>query len=138
MSSVKNAVVQRFKEICTERNIKPNELANLSGVTPSTVYSLFSEDRNNVSITTIKILCDGLEITLGQFFSTDIFNDLEQEIKVACEPETLTLFNSESHFMIALKSNLISYCMISNIVCQLERIYHKIVCKSPFGNYTSI
>lgn len=68
MSNVKNAVVQRFKEICNERNIKPNELANLSGVTPSTVYSLFSEDRKNVSITTIKILCDGLDITLGQFF----------------------------------------------------------------------
>lgn len=81
MSNVKNAVVQRFKEICDERNIKPNELANLSGVTPSTVYSLFSADRNNVSITTIKILCDGLGITLGQFFSTDEFDNLEQEIR---------------------------------------------------------
>ena len=81
MSNVKNAVVQRFKEICNERNIKPNELANLSGVTPSTVYSLFSEYRNNVSITTIKILCDGLGITLGQFLGADIFDDLEQEIK---------------------------------------------------------
>lgn len=81
MSNVKSAVVQRFKEICSERNIKPNELANLSGVTPSTVYSLFSEDRKNVSITTIKILCDGLEITLGQFFGTDLFDDLEQEIE---------------------------------------------------------
>ncbi|MDE7288245.1 MAG: helix-turn-helix transcriptional regulator [Oscillospiraceae bacterium] len=81
MSNVKNAVVQRFKEICKERNIKPNELANLSGVTPSTVYSLFSEDRKNVSITTIKILCDGLDITLGQFFCADLFDDLEQEIE---------------------------------------------------------
>lgn len=74
MSNVKNAVVQRFKEICNEQNIKPNELANLSGVTPSTVYSLFSEERKNVSITTIKILCDGLEITLGQFFSLIIWS----------------------------------------------------------------
>lgn len=81
MSNVKNAVVQRFKEICNERGIKPNELANLSGVTPSTVYSLFSEDRKNVSITTIKILCDGLDITLGHFFEADIFDDLEQEIE---------------------------------------------------------
>ncbi len=81
MSNVKSAVVQRFKEICKERNIKPNELANLSGVTPSTVYSLFSEDRKNVSITTIKILCDGLDITLGQFFSAGLFDDLEQEIE---------------------------------------------------------
>ena len=81
MSNVKSAVVQRFKEICSERNIKPNELANLSGVTPSTVYSLFSEERKNVSITTIKILCDGLDITLGQFFGADLFDDLEQEIE---------------------------------------------------------
>lgn len=81
MSGVKNAVVQRFKAICTKRNIKPNELANLSGVTPSTVYSLFSNTRNNVSITTIKILCDGLEISLGDFFSSDEFDSLEQEIK---------------------------------------------------------
>lgn len=81
MSNVKNAVVRRFKSICEERNITPNELANLSGVTPSTVYSLFSNTRNNVSITTIKILCDGLEINLGDFFSSPEFDSLEQEIK---------------------------------------------------------
>lgn len=81
MSTVKNAVVARFKAICTERNIKPNELANISGVTPSTVYSLFDERRRQVSITTIKILCDGLGITLGEFFSADVFNNLEQEIE---------------------------------------------------------
>ena len=56
MSKVKNAVVARFKAICADRNIKPNELANISGVTPSTVYSLFDERRGQVSITTIKIL----------------------------------------------------------------------------------
>ncbi len=81
MSVVKNAVVQRFKNICKERNIAPNELANISGLTPSTVYSLFSEERKNVSITTIKILCDGLEMTLSEFFSSTEFDNLEQEIK---------------------------------------------------------
>lgn len=81
MSNVKNAVVQRFLVLCNERNIKPNELANISGVTPSTVYSLLSNARNNVSITTIKILCDGLGITLGQFFSSKEFDNLEQELK---------------------------------------------------------
>ena len=81
MSSVKNAVVQRFKSICQDRGIATNELANISGVTPSTVYSLFSEERRNVSITTIKILCDGLEISLGEFFSSPEFDSLEQEIK---------------------------------------------------------
>lgn len=81
MSAVKNAVVQRFKNLCYERGIATNELANISGVTPSTVYSLFDEKRRNVSITTIKILCDGLEITLGEFFSSKEFDELEQEIK---------------------------------------------------------
>ena len=81
MSAVKNAVVQRLKNICAERGIAANELANISGVTPSTVYSLFDERRQNVSITTIKILCDGLEISLGEFFSSPEFDDLEQEIE---------------------------------------------------------
>lgn len=81
MSAVKNAVVQRFKNICKERGIAANELANISGVTPSTVYSLFDEKRKNVSITTIKILCDGLEISMGEFFSSSEFDNLEQEIE---------------------------------------------------------
>ena len=81
MSAVKDAVVMRFRNICKERGIATNELANISGVTPSTVYSLFDEKRRNVSITTIKILCDGLNIALGEFFSDEIFDSLEQEIK---------------------------------------------------------
>ncbi len=81
MFKVKDAVVQRFKAICSERGIKPNELANISGVTTSTVYSLFDKSRRSVSITTVKILCDGLEISLGEFFSDEVFDTLEQEIK---------------------------------------------------------
>ena len=81
MSAVKNAVVKRFKNLCNERGIAANELANISGVTPSTVYSLFDDSRKNVSITTIKILCDGLHISLGEFFSSSEFDELEQEIE---------------------------------------------------------
>lgn len=79
--SVKDAVADRFKELCEIRNIKVNELANLSGVTPSTVYSMLDSRRRDVSILTIKKLCDGLDITLGEFFSTPAFDGLEQEIK---------------------------------------------------------
>ena len=79
--SVKDVVTKRFKTICDERNIKVNELANLSGVTPSTAYSMMSESRRDVSIVTIKKFCDGLDITLGEFFSSDEFNSLEQEIR---------------------------------------------------------
>ena len=78
--SVKDAVALRFKELCEERNIKINELANISGVTPSTAYSMMDENRRDISITTIKKFCDGLEITLGEFFSTPDFDMLEQEI----------------------------------------------------------
>ena len=78
--SVKDVVVKRFKELCDEKNIKTNELANLSGVTPSTAYSMMSENRRDISITTIKKFCDGLDITLGEFFSTEEFDNLEQEI----------------------------------------------------------
>ena len=79
--NVKEAAVFRFREIMEQRSIRPNELANLSGVTPSTVYSMLDEKRKELSINTIKKLCDGLEITLGEFFSADVFDNLEQEIK---------------------------------------------------------
>ena len=79
--AVKDAVVRRFQEICDQRGIKPNELANLSGVTPSTVYSMMDNNRRDLSIITIKKLCDGLDMTLGEFFSTPEFDTLEQEIK---------------------------------------------------------
>ena len=79
--AVKDAVTQRFLQICAERNIRINELATRSGVTPSTVYSMMDPGRRDVSIVTIKKLCDGLDISLGEFFDTPEFHDLEQEIK---------------------------------------------------------
>ena len=79
--SVKDAVVRRFEQLCKERRIKINELANISGVTPSTVYSMMDERRRDISITTIKKLCDGLDISLEEFFSGEDFGLLEQEIK---------------------------------------------------------
>ena len=78
---VKDVIVKRFKELCEERNIKINELATISGVTPSTAYSMMDNTRRDISIRTIKKFCDGLEITLGEFFSTDDFDNLEQVIK---------------------------------------------------------
>lgn len=53
----------------------------MAGLTPSTVYSMLDEKRRELSINTIKKLCDGLEISLSEFFTADLFNDLEQEIK---------------------------------------------------------
>lgn len=79
--TVKDMVAARFEELCRERHITLNELAVRSGVTPSTVYSMVSPTRRKVAIDTIKKLCDGLDITLGEFFSTPEFDALEQEIQ---------------------------------------------------------
>ena len=79
--TVKDAVVCRFRQICKQKGVKTNELANRSGVTPSTVYSMMDSSRRDISIVTIKKLCDGLDMTLGEFFSTPEFDALEQEIK---------------------------------------------------------
>ncbi len=79
--TVREAVVVRFMEILKERNMRPNELANLSGITPSTVHSMLDSRRKELSINVIKKLCDGLDMKLGEFFSAPIFDELEQEIR---------------------------------------------------------
>lgn len=79
--TVKEAVVARFLELLRERNMRPNELATLAGVTPSSVYSMLDARRRELSINLIKKLCDGLEISLGTFFSAHVFDELEQEIR---------------------------------------------------------
>lgn len=79
--SVKDAVAKRFLSLCHERKIKINELAYISGVTPSTAYSMMDARRRDVSIVTIKKFCDGLEISLSEFFSSPEFDELEQEIQ---------------------------------------------------------
>lgn len=78
---IKDVIVYRFLELCKQKNMKINELANISGVTPSTAYSMMDKSRRDISIRTIKKFCDGLDITLGEFFSTSDFDNLEQEIK---------------------------------------------------------
>lgn len=79
--SVKDAVSTRFRELCEQRNMKVNELAYRSGVTPSTAYSMMDPKRRDVSIVTIKKFCDGLDISLREFFSSPVFDGLEQEIQ---------------------------------------------------------
>lgn len=79
--SVKDAVAQRIKGLCEQRGITPNSLANISGVTPSTVYSLLDPSRREIFVSTVKKLCYGLDMTLGEFFAAPMFDELEQEIK---------------------------------------------------------
>lgn len=79
--NAKEAVAKRIIELCEERDIAINALANISGVSPSTIYSMLNEKSKNPGIVSLKKLCDGLDISLRQFFDSDIFDDLEQEIK---------------------------------------------------------
>ena len=78
--TAKEAVAARILQLCSDHAIAVNALANLAGVSPSTVYSMLDPRRRQVSVTLVKKLCDGLEITLGEFFSATIFDELEQEI----------------------------------------------------------
>jgi len=77
----KEAVALRILELCKEKKIAVNTLANLSGVSPSTVYSMLNEKSQNPGVVSIKKLCDGLEISLREFFNSPLFDDLEQEIQ---------------------------------------------------------
>lgn len=79
--NAKQAVAERIIDLCKERNIAVNTLANISGVAPSTVYSMLNEKSQNPGVVSIKKICDGLEISLREFFDSDLFDDLEQEIK---------------------------------------------------------
>ena len=79
--NAKEAVAKRILELCDEKNIAINGLANISGVSPSTIYSMLNEKSQNPGVVSIKKICDGLDISLRQFFDSDIFDDLEQEIQ---------------------------------------------------------
>ena len=79
--NTKNAVASRIVELCNQKNIAINALANMSGISPSTLYSVLNEKSQNPGVVTIKKICDGLDISLREFFDADIFDDIEQEIK---------------------------------------------------------
>ncbi len=79
--TIKEAVDRRFLALCAERKMALNELAVRAGVTPSTVHGTLKTGRKDMYLTTLKILCDGLGMTIPEFFSDPIFQDLEQEIK---------------------------------------------------------
>ena len=79
--NTKEAVAKRILELCEERQMAVNALAIVSGVSPSTIYSMLNEKSQNPGVVSLKKLCDGLEISIREFFDSDLFDDLEQEIK---------------------------------------------------------
>ena len=81
MKTLKEAIAFRITQLCEERDISTYSLAIVCGVDKSTIYSILGEKSKSPQVASIKKICDGLEITLGQFFSTPEFDALEQEIQ---------------------------------------------------------
>ena len=79
--NVGEAVKERILQLCKEENLSVNKLSSMSGVTQSTVNNSVSGRNPSTTISTIKKLCDGLGITIEEFFHSELFRDLEQEIK---------------------------------------------------------
>ena len=78
---IHEAAKQIIIELCNERSLTISRLATISGVPHTTIKSILYNQSKNTGISTIKKICDGLEITVAEFFNTELFNNLEQEIK---------------------------------------------------------
>ena len=76
-----NAVKNRIVHLCKEKHITINRLATESGVSPSSIKNILYGKSKNPGIVTLKMLCDGLGMSLTEFFNTEEFETLEQEIK---------------------------------------------------------
>lgn len=79
--TIGTAIKNRILELCSEHNITINKLSTLSGITQSTLNNIVSGRNNSTTVSTIKKICDGLDITIQDFFDSSLFDDLEQEIK---------------------------------------------------------
>jgi len=78
---VGEAVRKRILELCDQRKITVNKLCTISGITQSTVNNIISGRNNSVTVSTIKKLCDGLGISIQEFFDSELFDELEPELK---------------------------------------------------------
>ena len=79
--TIKEAVTKRILELCTQRGITVNKLAVMSGITKSTLGNIVGGRNNSTTVSTVQKICDGLEISIIDFFNCETFSDIEQEIK---------------------------------------------------------
>ena len=79
--NISEAVRLRILELCRERKITVNKLATVCGLTQSTLNNIMHREGSNPTVATVKKICDGLDITMSEFFTSDIFDSVEQEIK---------------------------------------------------------
>ena len=78
--NISDAVAERVLELCKAAGLTVNKLSTISGVTQSTVNDIVNRKSKNIGVVTIKKLCDGLDITISDFFNTSEFRNLEQEL----------------------------------------------------------
>ena len=79
--NIGEATKLRILELCKENRVTVNKLATISGITQSTLSNIVGGRNNSTTVSTIKKLCDGLEISIHEFFQSPLFDDLEQELK---------------------------------------------------------
>ena len=79
--NVGEAVKERILELCQQQNLSINKLSSISGATQSTVNNIVSGRNRSATVSIIKKLCDGLGITIEEFFHSELFRNLEQELK---------------------------------------------------------
>lgn len=76
-----DAVKERLFQLCTEHNTNPNALASSAAIPPSTIKNILYDVTQNPGVVTIKKICDGLDISLIEFFDCELFRNLDQEIE---------------------------------------------------------
>ncbi|GHU65247.1 transcriptional regulator [Clostridia bacterium] len=78
---VSHAIITRMNELCAAKGITINGLCNRAGVTQSTVHDIMTSKTHSPGTATIKKLCDGLDVSMREFFNHELFDDLDQEIQ---------------------------------------------------------
>ena len=78
---IQQAIQERIIQLCKESGITINRLATISGITQSTLQNITSGRNNSITLSTLKKICDGLDISIKEFFNSPLFDNLEQEIQ---------------------------------------------------------
>ena len=78
---ISKAVIERINELRLAKGLSVNKLCNLSAVPQSTISEFMSGEIKSLGIVNLKMLCDGLDISIADFFDTEVFRNMEQEIK---------------------------------------------------------
>ncbi|MBO5247839.1 MAG: helix-turn-helix transcriptional regulator [Clostridia bacterium] len=79
--NIGEAVKMRILKLCQERSITVNKLSTISGITQSTLSNIIGGRNNSTTVSTVKKICDGLGISVVEFFSDSLFEELDQEVK---------------------------------------------------------